>query len=405
MSTIVEKPHLKEEPERPPTRLDALRSLLGQSDLGVLPILLGLVVIWGIFQLANPHFLSARNLTNLLLQAASTGTISIGLVLILLLGEIDLSVGAVSGLCGSIVAVLNVNNGVSGPIAVLAGLLAGLAIGLFQGMWITRFRIPSFIVTLAGLLGWQGTQLLVLGETGTINLRDPFVVGIANTFFPQLIGWLVGIIFVVIVIVSMLLERRQRMAAELPYRSRQAIIFRSALIAAAMIGSIAVLNADRGLPLAVIIFVGLIVLFDLITRRTIFGRHIYAVGGDPEAARRASINVNGIRVAVFGLGSMLAALGGILGESRLFAVNQSSGGSDTLLNAIAAAVIGGTSLFGGFGSVWSALVGALVIFSISNGMDLLALPSDIKFIITGGVLLVAVTIDAISRRMREVRGR
>jgi D-xylose transport system permease protein len=303
------------------------------------------------------------------------------------------------------VAVLNVNYGVPGLLSVVVGIIAGLAIGLFQGLWFTRFRIPSFVVTLAGLLAWQGTQLLVLGPTGTINLNDPFIVGIANTFFPKVVGWVVGLVFIVVFIVIMFLERSQRKAAGLPVSSTGIIVSRAALISIGMIIIIAILNANRGLPLAMVIFVGLIIIFDLITRRTPFGRHIFAVGGDAEAARRASINVDGIRVAILALGSTLAAMGGILAESRLLAVNQSSGSGDVLLDAIAAAVIGGTSLFGGRGNVWSALIGSLIIGSIKNGMDLLALQSPIEFMVTGGVLLIAVTIDAITRRQREVTGR
>jgi D-xylose transport system permease protein len=404
MSTMLDKSHLEED-IHPESRLASWRKQLGRTDLGPTPILIGLGVIWIVFQILNPHFLSARNLTNLILQAAATGTISIGIVLILLLGEIDLSVGAVSGLCGSIVAVFNVNRGVSGPISCLIGILAGLAIGLFQGLWITRFKIPSFVVTLAGLLAWQGAQLLVLGETGTINLRNGFIVGIANTFFPSIVGWIVAIVFVAAVVFSMVIERSRRKSVGLTVGSAGGLIFRAAIVAIAAFGAVALLNSYRGLPMALVIFVGLIIIFDLITLKTTFGRHIYAVGGDAEASRRASINVDGIRIAVMALGSTMAALGGIMAESYLLAVNQSSGSGDVLLNAIASAVIGGTSLFGGRGNVWSALIGSLVIFSIANGMDLLALPSSIKFMITGGVLLVAVTIDAITRRRREVTGR
>jgi len=401
---MLDKSHIEED-IHPESRLETWRKQIGRADLGPLPILMGLVVIWIIFQILNSHFLSARNLTNLILQAAASGTMSIGLVLVLLLGEIDLSVGAVSGLCGSIVAVMNVNLGVPGPIACLIGIAAGAAIGLFQGMWFTRFKIPPFVVTLAGWLAWQGAQLWVLGETGTINLRDPFIVGIANTFFPPVVGWVVGLLFVAVFAISMIAQRRQRTAVGLGVSSNGALMFRVGIIAVAVIGTVVLLNSYRGMPMAVIIFIGLIIIFDLITRRTTFGRHIYAVGGDIEASRRASINVNMIRVAVMVLCSTMAALGGIMAESYLLAVNQSSGSGDVLLDSIAAAVIGGTSLYGGRGNVWSALIGALVIFSISNGMDLLALPSSTKFMVTGGVLLVAVTIDAITRRNREVKGK
>jgi D-xylose transport system permease protein len=382
-----------------------------QSDLGPLPIIFGLLIIWLVFQRTNHMFLSPLNLTNLLAQISALGTIAVGAVLVLLLGEVDLSMGAVSGLCAAIMAVLNVEHGVPGPIAVLAGLLAGLAIGLFQGFWVTRFKIPSFIVTLAGQIGWVGALLFVLGETGTVNLRDHFIVALAGTFLKrdvhngELYSWIVGILFIAIFAASCIWERQRRKGAGLQFRSIGGLIFQIAVVAVLVIGMLLITNADRGLPSAMVFFIAVLVLFDFITKRTIFGRHIYAVGGNTEASRRASINVTFVRIAVFGLASTLAAFGGILAASRLLAVNQGAGASDLLLNVIASAVIGGTSLFGGRGSVWSALLGALVIGSISNGMDLLSLASPIKFMITGGVLLAAVTIEAISRQRRESAGR
>ena len=378
---------------------------MGRTDLGPVPVLIGLAVIWLIFQLANHLFLSALNLTNLILQVAATGVISVGIVLILLLGEIDLSVGSVSGLTASIMAVLSAKNGVPGLPAVLIALAAGIAIGFFQGFWITKLRVPSFIVTLAGLLGWEGVQLLVLGTTGTVNLRDPFILSLAGTFFPKLVGWIVGAIFVLIMVFNQVNERQRRIHEGLSVSTLRITLLRVVVIGAGVMGAMAVFNANRGLPLVVVILVGLVVIFDLITLRTTFGRHVFAVGGNAEAARRASIRVDRIRIAVFTMASFLAACGGILAGSRLLAVNQSSGGGDILLNAIAGAVIGGTSLFGGRGSVWAALTGALVIGSISNGMDLLALGSPVKYMITGAVLLVAVTIDALVRRQRESVGR
>jgi D-xylose transport system permease protein len=377
----------------------------GQIDLGAVPVIIGLIVIWIIFQIANDHFLTPLNLTNLLLQITSVGIISTGIVLVLLLGEIDLSVGAISGFAGSVMAVMNVKNGVPGPIAVLAGVATGLLIGLIQGWWVSKLRVPSFVVTLAGWLAWQGAQLFTLGTTGTINLRDPFILGLTLTFFPHIVGWIIGIAFWGGYVAVLFEERHRRLRAGLAVQSIRALVFRSVVIAIPVLGAIAVFNADRGLPSSVVFLVGLIAVFDLICRRTLLGRHIYAVGGNPEAARRATIPVDRIRIIVFMISSALAAFGGVMAGSRLLAVNQSSGSGDVLLNAIAAAVIGGTSLFGGRGNTWSVLLGALVIGSISNGMDLLALASPIKFMITGGVLLLAVTIDALSRRRREAAGR
>ena len=381
------------------------RRRLAQGELGSLPVVLGIAIIWLVFWIANDRFLSAGNLTNLVLQIAPMGTIAVGVVLVLLLGEIDLSVGALSGLCAAIVAVLNVQHGVPGWLAILAALATGTVIGAFQGFWTTRFRIPAFVVTLAGLLAWQGALLFVLGNTGTINLSDTTITGLENTFYIPLDAWLLAVAVIVVYAGSKLWEFRQRSAAGLPVPPVTRLVTRVVVLAVAVIAVAAVLTAGRGLPLALIIFVGLVVVVDLLIRRTTFGRHVLAVGGNAEAARRAGIGVNNVRLVVFMLASTLAAAGGVLAASRLFAVNQSSGASDTLLNAIAAAVIGGTSLFGGRGSAWSALLGAVVIGSIANGMDLLGVQSSTKFMVTGGVLLLAATVDALSRRGRQAAGR
>jgi D-xylose transport system permease protein len=261
------------------------------------------------------------------------------------------------------------------------------------------------VVTLAGLLAWQGALLYVLGSTGTVNLTDRGVVGLANTFLPDWLGWALGIASVLLYTATFVVERRRRQAAGLRVGTTAGLITQIVVFAAVFLIAVAVLNADRGVPLGVVILVGFIAVLGYVTQRTRFGRYVYAVGGNAEAARRAGIHVDGIRITVFCLCSTLAACGGIMGASRLLAVNQSSGGSDLLLNSIAAAVIGGTSLFGGRGSVWAALLGALVIGSISNGMDLLALASSVKFMITGAVLLLAVSLDALSRRGRQSAGR
>ncbi len=405
MSTMIDDPRLIKTEAGARRPIAGLRRRLATADVGMLPVIGSLLVIWVYFQVANDRFLSPLNLTNLLLQMAGLGILAVGVILVLLLGEIDLSVGVVSGVCAAVMAVLNVKAGWPGPVAVAAALVAGAAIGFFQGFWITKVRVPAFIVTLAGFIGWQGVLLAVLGSTGTINLRDDFILALTGTFFPPVIGWVLGVVLVAVYGVSAILDRRNRLAAGLSAPSLNALILRLVAIVVVMAVVIAVLNADRGLPLAILIFLAIVIVFDLITRRTLFGRHIYAVGGNIEAARRASINTDNVRIAVFTLCSTLAAAGGVMLGSRLLAVNQSSGSGDLLLDAIAAAVIGGTSLFGGRGSVWAALWGALVIQSISNGMDLLAYPSPLKFIITGGVLLFAVTLDALARRRRVASGR
>ncbi len=382
------------------------RRRLENANWGSLPIVLGLSIIWLIFWLANDKFLSPLNLTNLMLQIAALGTLALSVFLVLLLGEIDLSAGIVSGLCAAVMAVLNVKVGVPGPLAVLAGMLVGMGIGLFQGAWITKLRIPSFIVTLAGMIAWQGALLWVLGSTGTINLRDAFVTGLAGTFFKQAwVGLLVGAALVTGYAAFKFLDRRRRLASGLPAISGQALAWQVMVVVAIVALALVIFYADRGLPLAVVIFVGLVILIDWVTTRTVYGRHIYAIGGNPESARRAGIQVDRVRISVFALASTIAAIAGVLAASRLLAVNQSSGSSDFLLNAIAATIIGGTSLFGGRGSAWSALLGALVIGTISNGMDLSGVESSLKFLITAAVLLAVVTVDAVTRRRREAVGR
>ena len=378
----------------------ALRRL-ARGELGSVRVLLGIALIWTIFQLANDRFLSAVNLSNLTLQIAAVATISIGVVLVLLLGEIDLSVGAVSGLAASVMAVLSVKEGLSPGLAIVAGLLVGTLIGLFNGFMVTTFGIPSFVVTLAGLLGWQGAQLAVLGDTGSVNLPPSVITDLTSTFFDPAVGWALAAAAVAAYAASLLLARRRRSASGLRNEPAAALAARIVLVAAAIVAAVVILNADRGVPLAALIVVLLTVFFSFITERTRYGRHIFAVGGNEEAARRAGIRVNRIKISVFALASTLAAAGGVLAASRLLAVNQQSGSGDVLLLAIAGPVIAGTSLFGGRGFVWSALLGAIVIGSISNGMDLLALDSDVKFMITGAVLLAAVTIDAATRLRRQ----
>jgi len=385
--------------------LEGVWRRVSQGEIGSLPVVAALILIAIVFQSLNPNFLTPRNLTNLVLQIAAMGTISVGVVLVLLLGEIDLSVGAVSGLCAAVMAVLNVKAGLPGALAVGVGILAGAGIGLLQGVWITRFRVPSFVVTLAGLLGWQGLLLWVLGDTGTVNLTDPAITNLAGIFLGPRLGWFVGLAAVAVFLASLSRARRRRVAAGLGVGTTGALVARIVLVGGGILLAIAVLDAGRGVPLAMLILLGFVVAFDSVTTRTRWGRHVFAVGGNAEAARRAGIAVDRVRVLVFTLSATLAACGGILAASRLLAVNQSSGSGDVVLNAIAAAVIGGTSLFGGRGTIWSALLGALVIGSISNGMDLLALASSVKFMITGGVLLAAVTIDAVSRRGRQAAGR
>ncbi|MGI5132044.1 sugar ABC transporter permease [Pseudonocardia sp. CA-107938] len=388
-------------PPAPPSSglFDAARDRLRRGDLGSLPVAVGLVLIAIVFSALNGHFLSAENLTNLALQMAATGTIALGIVLVLLLGEIDLSVGSVSGLAAVVMTLLYTQQGWNPVLAVLGALVTGAVIGLLHGLMRTKLAMPSFVVTLAGLIGWLGLMLFLLGKAGTINL--PFDRGIAllsDTWLPAWLGWALIVVLAGTHLASGLVTRRMRVAADLPVPSTAWVLARSAGLAVLLAAGVVVLNADRGVPLTLVIFGGLVVVLDLALRRTVWGRRMYAVGGNAEASRRAGINVTQVRVLAFVGASTLAAVGGVLAASRLAAVNQTSGGSDILLNAIAAAVIGGTSLFGGRGRAYAALLGILVIQSITNGMLLLNVDSSVRFMVTGAVLAVAVAIDSLARR-------
>jgi D-xylose transport system permease protein len=385
-------------------RRETVRRIV-QGDLASLRVVIGLALIWIIFQSQNDRFLSSENLTNLGLQITAVGLISVGIVYVLLLGEIDLSVGAVSGLAAAVMAVLNVKHGWNPYLAIFAAVLVGTGIGLLQGFLFSRFGVPSFVVTLAGLLAWQGALLEVLGSTGSINITDPKITGLANTFYSDAVGWIFAAIAIAGYGAVLVLGYKRRRDAGLAAENPTSLIVRFVLVAAVVIAAILVFNSDRGLPLAVLILVGFVVGMEYVVKMTRFGRHVFAVGGNAEAARRAGISVNGVRIAVFAIAGSMAAIGGIMAASRLLAVNQNSGGNELLLLAIAGPVIAGTSLFGGRGSVWTALLGALVIGSISNGMDLLALSSAVKFMVTGGVLLLAVLVDAVARNQRQTSGR
>ncbi|MEV0289702.1 sugar ABC transporter permease [Kribbella sp. NPDC050820] len=387
--------------------VSAFTARLRSGDLGSVPVVVGLIIIWAVFQIANSSFLSSRNLVNLTLQTTSVGVIAIGIVLVLLLGEIDLSVGSVSGLSAAVLGVTFVNKGWPLALSLLVGVALGLVIGLFYGALYTRFGVPSFVITLAGLLGFLGLQLLVLGKEGSLNLPfDSALVGFATRSFlsPALAYGLVAVV-VAVYVLTRLRGRAARVAAGLSAAPNSVIAIKAAALAVVLLIPVVILNGDRGVSSMFLLFLGLVVATDFAIRRTRWGRSVVAVGGNVEAARRAGINVRMIYLSVFAACSTFAAVGGLLAAARLVAVNQSSGGADTNLNAIAAAVIGGTSLFGGRGSAYSALLGALVIMSISNGLALLSLDSSVRYMVTAGVLLIAVTIDSLSRRSRQAHGR
>ncbi|NUP67910.1 MAG: sugar ABC transporter permease [Nonomuraea sp.] len=372
---------------------------LRQGETGAWPVIGALVAITVVFSTLNNRFLSPENLTNLALQMAATGTIALGIIMVLLLGEIDLSAGSVSGLCATIMTIAHVKQGWNALLAILLALAAGAAIGLLHGLMLTKLRMPSFVVTLAGLMGWLGLLLYLLRQGGTINLPfNGFISGLSDTWLPAWLSWLLVAGLAGGSAGVSALVRRARVAAGLPVAPLWRVLALAAGIAAPLGAAVLVMSADRGVPLLLVLFGALVVLLDLVLRHTAFGRHLYAVGGNAEAARRAGINVTRIRILAFVLASTLAAAGGVLAASRLSAVNQGSGGSDILLMAIATAVIGGTSLFGGRGRAYAALLGVLVIQSITNGMYLLSVDSSVRFMVTAAVLALAVAVDSLARR-------
>jgi len=377
------------------------------GQLGSLPIVVGLIIIAIVFQSQNDRFLTASNFVNLIVQSAAFATIAMGIVFVLLLGEIDLSVGYVSGVAGVIAAVLLIPDGneVSTPIAVALALGSGIGIGVLHGLIITKIGIPSFVVTLAGLIAWNGVVLLLIGSRGTVVLQNDFLIGLANDFLPESTSWALWLLAVLIFAGVQLNEVRVRRNADLGHDPLTLIGLQVGGLALALGAVVYVANEDRGIPYLFLLVGGFFLLWSFVLGRTRFGRYVYAVGGNAEAARRAGINVDRIRIAVFAICSFMAAVGGLVLASRLRSVDTNAGGGSILLYSIAAAVIGGTSLFGGVGHIKSAILGALVIASIDNGLGLLGLGSGEKFVITGGVLLLAVTVDSLSRKAQAASGR
>ncbi|WP_034855546.1 sugar ABC transporter permease [Sinorhizobium sojae] len=377
------------------------------GDLGSLPVIVGLIVIWTVFTSLNPIFLSPNNLVNLLFDCSTVGVISLGIVCVLMLGEIDLSVGSMSGVGSAFIGVLWVNMGVPLPIAVGGALALGATIGAAYALLRTQLGMPSFVSTLAGLLALLGLQLYMLGSTGSINL--PYASALVN--FGQLMimpAWLshtLALLPGVALLVMGLRTRAQRQADNLSSSSVNGLVFRAVVATVGFELAAFYLNQGRGVPWMFGLFVLLVVIMNYAFVRTKWGRSMKAVGGNAEAARRSGINVTRIYLSAFMLCSFFAALGGVLSAARLASASQQAGTGDVNLNAIAAAVIGGTSLFGGRGSAWSALLGIIVIQSIANGLTLLNLSSSLRYMITGAVLAIAVIVDSLARQSRVSHGR
>jgi D-xylose transport system permease protein len=374
------------------------------GDLGLWPVLVGLVVIAVGFQVANGAFLSSRNLSNLVLQTGTLIVLTLGIMIVLLIGEIDLSIGAVSGVTACVMGILSALWGWPAWAAIGCAIVLGALIGLIQGSWIVAFKAPSFIVTLAGMLVWQGAQLLLLaGQNGQLRIEDPVITGIASNFLPRAVGWTLAAVVVFVGAGWIVLRRYLSVRAGYGVDSLIKDIVRVLAIVASGLVVMLVLDSYLGVPYMLVAVLGVTVTLAVITGFTIFGRHIYAVGGNGEAARRTGVRVGSLRVTVFVIASSLAAFAGILEASRGYSVSVNSGGGNTALNAIAAAVIGGTSLFGGRGRVVGALLGALVISSVQNGLALVGQTAATQVITTGLILLAAVTLD-MSARNRKQKG-
>ncbi len=376
------------------------------GEMGALPAVAGFVVLCVLFTALSPYFFTERNFANLLTQAATLVMLAMALVFVILLGEIDLSAGVTSGVAMSLFVVLSDPGGIgmNWILALLLSLLAGVAIGFFIGFFVARVGIPSFVVTLGLFLGFQGLQLIIIGDGGLYRIQQPEIIAIQNSNLPAWGGWVMLAVILIISFTTAMLDRRRRTRAQVPNRTIALLWIRLGVIAALGGVVIALLNQNRGtgflavsgVPIVVPITLFILWLGTFVLDRTRFGRYIYAVGGNAEAARRAGIKVIGIKWAAFVVCSTLAVVSGLFSASKVGSVDAAFG-RDIVLSGVAAAVVGGVSLFGGRGRLIHGAVGALVIAVITNGLGLLNLPGGVNFLVTGGVLILAATVDAVSR--------
>jgi D-xylose transport system permease protein len=389
------------------SRWDAFKS----GDVGSLPVIVGIIVITIFFTSRTSIFFSAVNFQNLIGQMAGVTVIGVGVVFVLLIGEIDLSIGFVSGVAGVVLAEMQLpgsSHQYPGLVAIALALLTGAVIGLAQGSIIAFIGVPSFVVTLAGLLVSQGVILQVLGTQGVIGIQDKQINDVSNYVLSPNQGWTIAVIFAVGLAVASFGSYFSRRRAGLPTGNVLLTAVRVVFYGGLAFAAVAVCNNAKpraGVPLVGLIVVFIVVLGGYIASRTTFGRHVYAVGGNAEAARRSGINVILIRILVFMISGAMAAMGGVILASRLNSIDLTAGGSTLLLDSISAAVIGGVSLFGGRGRVIGALFGGLIIGMIGNGLDLLGYSDAVKFITTGAILLAAVTLDTVARRRQVSAGR
>jgi D-xylose transport system permease protein len=378
------------------------------GDIGSLPAVLGLVVLCLVFGSMSNVFLTPGNFANLITQAAAVIVIAMGLVFVLLLGEIDLSAGYTAGVTGAVLVILITNEGQPWYVALVASIAVGVFLGFLLGTLVARLGIPSFVVTLAAFLAFQGILLLLAGEGGTIRIEDPTVLAVQNSNMSPTVSWIFFLVVAVAYVLSGLSAMNSRRKAGLKTELKKLWIIKTAGLLLITGLAVFALNLERsnnpelvslkGIPYVVPVILLLLVIGTFVLGRTAFGRHIYAVGGNAEAARRAGIDVKRIRISAFMICSGLAAIAGLIFASRQNSISPTTGGSSTLLYAVGAAVIGGTSLFGGKGKMRDAILGGLVVAVIDNGMGLLGYAAGIKFIVTGLVLLISAGVDAISRR-------
>jgi len=384
------------------------------GDIGSLPAVLGLIVLCLIFGVARDTFFSAVNFANLFSQGAQVTLIAMGLVFVLLLGEIDLSAGYASGVCGAVMAILLTNHGWNWYTAIPAALLTGLVIGFILGFLVAKVGIPSFVVTLAAFLAFQGILLILLKGGVNVSIRDAFVLKLANANLSVATSWILAIGSVVIYGLIQFNRMRSRAGRGLVTDPLGIVLLRIVGLGALVLLATLILTQERsinpliisvkGVPIVVPIIAFFLIVWTFVLGRTTYGRHIYAVGGNTEAARRAGISVDRIRISVFVIGSFMASVGGIIAVSRANSVDPNTGGSNILLYAVGAAVIGGTSLFGGKGKVINAVIGGAVIAVIDNGMGLMGFSSGTKYVVTGLILLIAASVDALSRRRAAATG-
>ncbi|WP_375405641.1 sugar ABC transporter permease [uncultured Amnibacterium sp.] len=386
-------------------QIKAYVSRVRGGEMGMLPAIGGFIVLCILFQFLSPSFLSLINVANLITQTAFLAVLAVALIFVILIAEVDLSAGVTAGVGMSVFVLLNNGMGVNWVLALIVALVVGVLIGLFIGYFVAKVGIPSFVVTLGLFLGFQGLQLVLLGDGNTYRVTEPAVTAIENSNMPIWAGWLMWVVIVVVSAGTAFYDRRRRQVAGVPVRTLSLLLIRVGVIAVVAGVIVALLNTNRslsvlpisGVPIVVPIVVALLWIGTQVLDRTRWGLHLYAVGGNPEAARRAGINVAAIRISAFVLCSTLAVLSGLFQASQVGVVGSSFGQTD-VLNGIAAAVVGGVSLFGGRGRLIQGVVGALVITAITNGLGLLALPGGVNLLITGGVLVLAASVDALSRK-------